>query len=137
MCADAMLNPDLVNLVPADLRPRTLKIALTGYELPVDIGFHMFEVGAPQRLRVSVEVWLDPASLPAEDHADHAWDYDFLRQEIARLATARRWNLQETFARAVYDMVAARDGVTALRVRTAKPDVYPDCEAVGLELASF
>ncbi len=28
-------------------------------------------------------------------------------------------------------------GVTGLRISVSKPDVYPDCEAVGVELSSF
>ena len=57
--------------------------------------------------------------------------------EIGALANSRRFNLQETFVRAVYDLVAARRGVTALRVSTRKPDIYPDCAGVGVDLASF
>ena len=39
--------------------------------------------------------------------------------------------------REIYDLVAARRGVTALRVSTRKPDIYPDCAGVGVELSSF
>ena len=53
------------------------------------------------------------------------------------MTTGRRFNLQETLAREIYDLIAARHGVTALRVSTHKPDIYPDCAAVGVELASF
>lgn len=127
----------LDGLVPDRLTPKTRKIVLEDYVLPVDIGFHDFEVGHPQRLSVTVEVWVDEAAFPASDEAASAWNYDFLRNEIARLAAARRWNLQETLARAIYDLVAARRGVTALRVSTRKPDIYPDCAGVGVELASF
>ena len=28
-------------------------------------------------------------------------------------------------------------GVTGLRVSTRKPDIYPDCAGVGVELSSF
>ena len=49
----------------------------------------------------------------------------------------RRFNLQETVVREIYDLVAARRGVTALRVSSRKPDIYPDCAGVGVELASF
>jgi 7,8-dihydroneopterin aldolase/epimerase/oxygenase len=124
-------------LVPDHLAPRTRKIVLEGFELSVDIGFHDFEVGAPQRLKVTVEVWVDERSFADVDEAVHAWNYDFLRTEIAALAAGRRFNLQETLAREIYDLVAARRGVTALRVTTAKPDIYPDCAGVGVELASF
>ena len=67
----------------------------------------------------------------------HAWDYDFLRTAVLRLVQGRRFNLQETVAHAIYDMVAARAGVVGVRVSTRKPDVYPDCLAVGVELSSF
>lgn len=124
-------------LVPDRLAPKSRKIVLEGYALPVDIGFHDFEVGRPQRLIVTVEVWVDEASFATCDERLRAWDYDFLRTEIGALAAGRRFNLQETFAREVYDLVAARRGVTALRVSTRKPDIYPDCAGVGVDLASF
>ena len=127
----------LDGLVPDRLAPRTRKIVLEEYGLPVDIGFHDFEVGKPQRLIVTVEVWVDEASFAASDERLRAWDYDFLRTEIGTLANGRRFNLQETFARKIYDLVAARRGVTALRVSTRKPDIYLDCAGVGVELSSF
>lgn len=130
-------TPRLDGLVPDALRPRTRKIALDGFALDVDIGFHDFEVGSPQRLIVSVEVWLDEASFASADEADLAWNYDYLRTGIQRLAQERRFNLQETLARAIYELIASRRGVTALRVVTSKPDIYADCAGVGVELASF
>ena len=53
------------------------------------------------------------------------------------MAQGRRVNLQETLVREIYELIAARAGVTGLRVSTRKPDVYPDCAGVGVELASF
>lgn len=132
---DAVIKLD--GLVPDRLAPKTRKIVLEDYCLDVDIGFHEFEVGNPQRLFVTVEVWVDEASFAHEDDAEMAWNYDFLRSEIGRIAASRRFNLQETFVRAIYDLVAARRGVTALRVSSRKPDIYPDCAGVGVDLASF
>ena len=127
---------NLHGLVPRDLAPATRKIVLEDFDLPVDIGFHAFEIGSPQRLRINVEVWLDAANFPETDRVDAAWDYDALRSGIVALVAGRRFNLQETVCRGVYDLVAARAGVVALRVSTRKPDIYPDCAAVGVELAS-
>lgn len=132
----ALPTPALDGLVPEALRPRSFRIFLEDFELPVDIGFHAFEVGAPQRLLVTVDVRLDLDACAVEDSELLAWDYDFLRTEIRRLAEGRRFNLQETFAREIYRLVAARKGVAGLRVATRKPDVYPDCRAVGIELSS-
>jgi dihydroneopterin aldolase len=129
--------PTLDGLVPDRLEPRTRKIALEDFVLDLDIGFHDFEVGRPQRLLLTVEVWLEDGFFAQEDDPSSAWDYDFLRTEIGTLVRGRRFNLQETVVREVYELVAARRGVAALRVRSRKPDVYPDCAGVGLELASF
>ena len=86
----------LDGLVPDRLRPKTRKIVLEDYALNLDIGFHDFEIGNPQRLLISVEVWVDePGSPPPTNR--RAWDYDFLRTEIAALVSAaastcrRRW----------------------------------------------
>ena len=127
----------LDGLVPERLTPRTRKIVLEDYQLQLDIGFHDFEIGNPQRLLLTVEVWVDEDSFAIADSAESAWNYDFLRTEVATLIAGRRFNLQETLVREIYDLVAARRGVTALRVSTRKPDIYPDCAGVGVELASF
>ena len=127
----------LSGLVPQNLMVRSARILLESLEVQTDIGFHDFEVGAPQRLIVTVEIWLEDTSLPRDDDPSHAWNYDFLRTEVEELAAARRYNLQETFAHAIFDRVAAFRGVRALRVRTSKPDVYPEAHGVGVEIASF
>lgn len=132
-----VIEPLPHGLVPHGLAIRTRKLFLEGFDIPVDIGFHEFEIGTPQVLRVSVEVWVDTDHFPRCDTVAQAWDYDFLRLAVLRLVEGRRFNLQETVAHAIYDMVAARAGVVGLRVSTRKPDVYPDCEAVGVELSSF
>ena len=127
----------LDGLVPDRLQPKSRKIVLEEFRLDLDIGFHDFEIGNPQRLLVTIEVWVDERSFPTSDESGSAWDYDFLRTEIAALVAGRRFNLQETVVREIYDLIAARRGVTALRVSTRKPDIYPDCAGVGVELASF
>jgi dihydroneopterin aldolase len=132
-----MSEPKLEGLVPETLKVRSARIMLESLEVKVDIGFHDFEVGAPQRLLVTVEIWLDETKPPAEDDPERAWNYDFLRKEVEEIAAARRFNLQETFAHAVFDRLAAFRGVRALRVRTSKPDVYPEAHGVGVEIASF
>jgi len=130
-------RPKLQGLVPDMLRPRSARIFLDSLEVMADIGFHEFEVGVPQRLLVTVEIWLDHIPPADCDDPAFAWDYDFLREQVQELANARRYNLQESLAHAIYDRVAALRGVRALRVVTSKPDVYREARAVGVELASF
>lgn len=128
---------DLSGLVPDRLKVRSARIILESLEVTTDIGFHDFEVGKPQRLIVTVEIWLEDPAVPPDDDPSRAWNYDFLRNEIEEIASNRRFNLQETLAHAVFDRIAAFHGVKDLRVRTSKPDIYPDAHGVGVEIASF
>ena len=132
-----MDQPKLSGLVPERLRPKSTKITLDSLEVMADIGFHDFEIGVPQRLFVTVEVWLEEVAPPHEDDPGHAWDYDYVRAQVIELAKSRRYNLQETLAHEVYSRFAAMRGVKALRVTTSKPDIYSDAHGVGVQLASF
>ncbi len=130
-------EPKLFGLVPPELKVRSARILLESLEVEADIGFHDFEIGSPQRLLVTVEIWLEDLVAPAGDDPALAWNYDFLRIEVQEIAAARRYNLQETLAHAIFERVAAFRGIRALRVRLAKPDVYAEAHGVGVEIASF
>lgn len=130
-------QPILSGLVPEHLKVRSSSILLDSLEVEADIGFHDFEIGKPQRLLITVELWLDEVSRPADDDPKSAFDYDYLRTEVQALAGSTRYNLQETLAHAIFDRFAALKGVKALRVATAKPDIYPEARGVGVEIASY
>jgi dihydroneopterin aldolase len=115
---------------------RTHRIRLEDLALDVDIGFHDFEIGVPQRLLVTVDVLVAPAAFPSADDPATAFDYDPIRTGIHALVAGRRFNLQETLAEEIFAMIAAWPGVQALSVTTRKPDVYPDAGAVGVILSS-
>ena len=132
-----MSEPRLRGLVPDRLKVRSSRIILDSLAVNADIGFHEFEVGTPQRLLVTVEIWLDRHDCPAKDDPAEAWNYDFLRCEVEEVALSRRFNLQETLAHAIFDRIAAFHGVREVRIGLSKPDVYPDAKGVGVEIASF
>ena len=85
-------TPKLVGLVPDHLKVRSARIVLDSLEVQVDVGFHDFEVGTPQRLLVSAEIWLEDVAAPADDDPALAWNYDTVRQDVERIC--RRAALQ-------------------------------------------
>ncbi len=127
----------LDGMVPAALKVRQQRIVIDAIEVMADIGFHAFEIGTPQRLLISIELWLDPAAPVGDDDPAGAWDYDVVVQAVRGLATERRYNLQETLVHAIFARIAALHGIVAIKVSSAKPDVYPDARGVGVEIASF
>ena len=127
----------LSGMVPAALKVRQQRIVIDRIEVMADIGFHEFEIGMPQRLLISIELWIDPPSAPSDDNPARAWDYDVVMQAVRSLATSQRYNLQETLVHAIFDQIAGLHGIAALKVSSTKPDVYPDARGVGVEIASF
>lgn len=111
------------------------RLFLRDYELPVRIGIHDFEQHGPQRLRINVELYVPLAdSTPTADRIDEVVDYDFIREVIARRVSQGHIGLQETLADDLLRTLLAHPRVRAARVSTEKPDVYPDCAAVGVEV---
>jgi dihydroneopterin aldolase len=57
-----------------------------------------------------------------------------MRETIAKRMAQGHVHLQETLCDDVVKAMLAHPHVRAARVSTMKPDVYPDCEGVGVEV---
>lgn len=108
------------------------RIFLRNLTVLCSIGIHPAEREAPQRVLVNIDLYVQGGA-PDRDSIDQVVDYDFLREEVRRLAASRHFNLQETLVEAIAETCLHRRDVLAARVSTEKPDVYPDCDSVGLE----
>jgi dihydroneopterin aldolase len=111
------------------------RIFLQDVSVDASIGFHDFEKQARQRILVSVDLYvpMSESSSLRDDVAD-VIDYDFVRLAILRIAQSRHFNLQETLIDEISGLCLAQRGVRAVRVESQKPDVYPDCKTVGIEV---
>jgi dihydroneopterin aldolase len=111
------------------------RIYLRDYEVWINIGVHEFEKKGEQRVKINVDLYVPLAlSTPTEDQLDEVLDYDFIRRTIAERVSHGHIHLQETLADDVLRLMLAHPRVRAARVATEKPDVYPDCDAVGCEV---
>ena len=122
----ALSHPDL-----ADCR----RLYLRNYRVNANIGIHDFERAGAQRIVVNVDLFIPLAkSTPAHDKITEVVDYDFIRQNILQRVSLGHINLQETLCDDIARLMLAHPSVRAVRVSTEKPDVYPDCDAVGVEV---
>jgi dihydroneopterin aldolase len=118
-----------------DLMPITsMKLFLTDFAIQANIGIHDFEKAGPQRLLICVDMEVELPGAAAQDEIGAVLDYDFLRRGILDLVEGRHFNLQETLCREIVALIAAHPSVRSAVVSTRKPDVYPDCAAVGVQL---
>ncbi len=111
------------------------RIFLNDFSIEASIGFHDFEKQARQRILISVDLFVPIAqSTSSRDEVDDVLDYDFIRQQVARIAQSRHFNLQETLIDEIAALCLSQPLVRAVRVESQKPDVYPDCKTVGIEI---
>ena len=122
----ALLHPRL-----ADCR----RLFLRNYEVFINIGVHEFEKRGEQRVVINVELFVPLAqTTPVDDKLHEVVDYDFMRATIADRVGRGHIHLQETLCDDVARVLLAHPQVRAVCVSTEKPDVYPDCDAVGVEV---
>jgi dihydroneopterin aldolase len=111
------------------------RVFLRDYEVWINIGVHDFEKRAEQRVVINVDLYVPlTVSTPKADELEEVVDYDFIRRTIAARLSQGHIHLQETLCDDVLAQMLAHPKVRAARVSTAKPDVYPDCAAVGVEV---
>jgi dihydroneopterin aldolase len=111
------------------------RLFLLDYEVWINIGVHDFEKKGEQRVLINVDLYIPLAlSTPKEDELDEVVDYDFMRRTIALRVKQGHIHLQETLCDDILALMLSHPSVRAARVSTQKPDVYPDCAAVGCEV---
>lgn len=111
------------------------RLFLRNYEVNINIGVHEFEKKGEQRVLINVDLYIPLAlSTPKADALHEVVDYDFMRGTIAARIAQGHVHLQETLCDDVAKIMLAHPSVRAVCVSTMKPDVYPDCEGVGVEV---
>jgi len=111
------------------------RLFLRRYEVWINIGVHDFEKKGEQRVVIDVDLFVPLAhSTPRQDQLHEVVDYDFIRRSIGERIARGHIHLQETLADDLLRLLLAHPHVRAARVSTEKPDVYPDCDAVGVEV---
>jgi len=111
------------------------RIFLRNHEVPVQIGAHDFEKTQAQRVIFNVELFVPyTLSTPQADQLSEVVDYDFVRELIAQRIRQGHVELQETLCDDLAAQMLAHPRVQAVRLSSCKPDVYPDCDSVGVEV---
>lgn len=111
------------------------RVYLRNFVIQANIGVHDFEKTGTQRVVVNVDLFVPLAdTTPTHDRIGEVLDYDFIHASIRERVAAGHINLQETLCDDLARTLLAHPLVRGVRVATEKPDVYPDCDAVGVEV---
>ncbi len=111
------------------------RLFVRNFDVLANIGIHDFEKAAAQRIIVNIDVFVPLAeTTPRHDRIVEVLDYDFIHATVRERVARGHINLQETLCDDLARVLLAHPLVRAVRVSTEKPDVYPDCDAVGVEV---
>ncbi len=111
------------------------KIFIKDHILEMSIGAHDFEKERIQRVIFNIELFVPYAnSAPINDKLQEVVDYDFVREVIKDFTKAKHIELQETLCDEITERLLKNPQVVAVRLSSSKPDVYPDCISVGVEV---
>ena len=114
------------------------RLFLRDYIVPIRIGVHDFEKQSEQRIIINIDLYVPMINnTPRTDELSEVVDYDFMRETSKARSSQGHIHLQETFCDDIVAAMLLHPKVIAARVSTAKPDVYPDCHSVGVEVFRF
>jgi dihydroneopterin aldolase len=111
------------------------RLFLRNYDILINIGVHDFEKKAEQHVIINIDLYIPLAhNTPKDDQLSEVVDYDFMRETIKEIVSHGHIQLQETLCDEIMEKMLAHPQVLAARVSSEKPDVYPDCDGVGVDL---
>jgi dihydroneopterin aldolase len=111
------------------------RLFLRDYQVMSNIGVHDFEKKGEQRVLFNVDLFIPlAASTPSQDNLSEVVDYDFIRSTIEERVARGHIQLQETLCDDIARALLLHPKVRGVQVSTRKPDVYVDCESVGVEI---
>lgn len=103
-------------------------------ELMASVGIFEVEKRYEQRILVSVDLDVLDDYDGASDRLDAVLDYGLVVEAARAIVAQRHFNLIETLAERVAEACLADDRVAWVRVAIEKPDIVPDCKAVGIAI---
>jgi 7,8-dihydroneopterin aldolase/epimerase/oxygenase len=111
------------------------RLFLRNYEVLMKIGAYESEKEGEQRVIFNIDLFVSlNATTPVADKLTEVVDYNLMRNTIGQRVARGHVHLQETLCDDVAQAMLDHPQVRAVRVSTEKPDAYPDCESVGVEV---
>jgi 7,8-dihydroneopterin aldolase/epimerase/oxygenase len=110
------------------------RIFLRGMTIEARVGVHRFEREKAQRLLLDVTLFARREGEPQADRLAAVLNYERVARAVRAVFAGTHINLLETAAERVAAACLAEPKVQGVLVSLAKPDIFPDVAAVGVEI---
>ncbi|MDP3560210.1 MAG: dihydroneopterin aldolase [Legionellaceae bacterium] len=107
-------------------------LSITGLCIPARIGVHAWEQAIQQNLFIDIQI-------PCQTHhyADdisHALDYSVLAEQVSAFVTSRSFQLIETVANEVANLIQKKFNISALNITVHKPSALKNASDVSIRI---
>lgn len=107
-------------------------VFINGLAIETTIGVYDWERTIKQQLVLDLEMCFDIRQAAATDNLQYALDYSAVSQRIISLVEGSSYQLIESLAEQVAEVVMVEFAVSGLRLRLSKPGAVPEATNVGL-----
>ena len=114
--------------------PSSQKIIVHNFICLATIGVTAEERDTPQRLKIEVDLELQPAP-PSRDVVHEVLNYGVVVRALRGVCGTSSYRLLETLADALASKFFAFENILSTRVRILKLDRYDDVEGIGIEMS--
>ena len=99
------------------------------------VGILDYELRSRQQVLISMRVEMqDAPDVPAADDVTEVLDYRAMREIAKQEAETGHINMLETLTGRIARRLLALPGVSSARARVTKPNIFPDCDGVTVEV---
>ncbi|WP_320821585.1 dihydroneopterin aldolase [Reinekea sp.] len=109
-------------------------VYVTGLRLETLIGVYAFERTQRQLLFIDLELDFDCKAAGQSDDLRDALDYDRLFKTLRRWALEQNFQLLESFAEALCQLVHEQFAIGRMQLQINKPAAVSECTAVGIRI---
>lgn len=110
------------------------KVFIEGLEVDTLIGAYDWERNIRQCLLVDLDMAWDNTAPAKEDDLIQALDYAVVSSRITEFARGATFELVETFAERLAELLRTEFGIQWLRLRITKPGAVASARGVGVEI---
>ncbi len=107
-------------------------VFISELQITTVIGVHAWEREVRQTLSLDLEMAADIGTPARSDSVQDALDYQAVAERIATLVESSDYQLLESLAERVAELVLTDFAVSWLRLRVSKPGALPNASVVGV-----
>lgn len=130
-----MAKPNVIQpLRIADAGRAVRHVFIRDLVLRGSIGVHPHEKGAPQPVRINLDLAVTESRAPFDDSLAHVVCYEHIANGVRAIVADGHVNLVETLAERIAALCLQDPRVRTARVRIEKLEVFDDATSVGVEI---